>query len=333
MRPIILLTVLMLLSPALGQDLLLPGKGEAFRVVVFGDFNGPYGSVGYGGDVQRVMRSLPGWQPDLVLLTGDLVAGQDSRLPDGRFAEMWQAFDTQVAQPLRLAEIPYAAALGNHDASSLRHDGGYSYARERSAAQEYWLGNRSSGLVPASLDGYPFNWSFGIGDLFVIVWDASSSQISQEQLSWLLQQLASPEAARASRRWLVGHLPLFGISEGRATAGEVLGGGAELALQLAGAGLDTYVSGHQGAWYPGSHAGLELLMSGGIGGRRLIAGQAPVRSTVTVADLLPDGVSYLTVDVQTGELVDPQELPDHLDAYGGRISRSGRAAAESPGGR
>lgn len=327
MRLVTSLLSALLLSAAYSQQFVLPEPTPELRVVVLGDFNGPYGTVGYPAALTGLIDRLPAWQPDLVLLPGDLIAGQDHSLPAERFAQMWAGFDGQVAGPLRSAAIPYAAALGNHDGSSLRTAAGFTFERERRSAAEYWQGARD-GLLVAEHDtaGYPFNWSFSVGGLFVIVWDASSAMITADQLTWLHEQLASEAALSADFRWLVGHLPLVGVAERRDRPGEVLADGAALAAELHAAGLDTYVSGHQAAWYPAELGGLELLMSGGLGGRRLIAGSASVRSTVTVVDLWPSlgAVSYTTFDIHTGETVQPTELPAELAGHGGQLRLSAR---------
>lgn len=323
-----MLTVLLLTAGStIAQGFSLPAAGPGLRVVVLGDFNGSYGTVGYGQVLRSLLARLPDWQPDLVLMPGDLIAGQDSSLPDERFTAMWAGFDLEVASVLRAAGIPFAAAMGNHDASSLRSGGSFTYGRERAAAERYWR-SRPPALEFSEAEtaaGFPFNWSFSTGDLFVIVWDASSAMVTAEQEEWLLAQLAGPEAQAARWRWLVGHLPLVGVAERRDRAGEVLAGGAELAARLAAAGLDTYVSGHQGAWYPGELNGLQLLMSGGIGGRRLISGDAPVRSTVTVVDLHAGDAVWTTFDAVTGERVDPAELPELINGFGGTVRLSARA--------
>lgn len=322
------LIVSLLLTAAAAQDFALPEASADLRVVVLGDFNGSYGTVGYAPALTGLLQRLPAWQPDLVLLPGDLIAGQDHSLPSERFAEMWAGFDDQVAQPLRAAGIPHAAALGNHDGSSLRTADGFTFARERASASDYWL-QQLADLRVAEHDtaGYPFNWSFSVGGLFVMIWDASSAMVTAEQLTWLHEQLASEAARTAGFRWLVGHLPLVGVAERRDRPGEVLANGSDLATELHAAGLDTYVSGHQAAWYPGELNGLELLMSGGLGGRRLIGGSAPVRSTVTVVDLWysTGAVTYTTFDIISGETVQPTELPAELAAFGGQLRLSGRA--------
>lgn len=292
-----------------------------FRVLLFGDFNGSYGSTEYPAGVARVLAQVPEWHVNLVIMPGDLIAGQDRSLPDGRFAEMWAAFDRSVAAPLRASGIPYAAAIGNHDGSGLRSQGSYVFARERDAAAAYWRQPMYEGNL-AYLDraDLPFNYSFIAGPLFVAVWDASSAMIPDGALAWLERQLATPAARGASHRWLVGHLPLVGVAQGRAQAGEVIPDGADLAARLANLGIDTYVSGHQAAWYPGTLAGLELAMTGGIGARPLLAGGAPPRSTVTLVDLWLDGtVRYTAYDVGTGQVVTATDLPARIDGYGGTV--------------
>lgn len=328
MRMLVLLLFSLAGAPALASGFALPNERGELRVLVLGDFNGPYGSTGYSSQLHRLLDRIGSFDADLVLLPGDLIAGQDHSLPAERFTEMWAGFDSAVATPLREAGLSFAAALGNHDGSSLRSAGAFTFAREREAAAAYWNSQLPlHGLSKADAADFPFNWSFSFGDLFVIVWDASSAMITEQQRDWLFTQLATEEARAASFRWLVGHLPLVGIAQRRDRPGEVLPGGAQLARELAGAGLDTYVSGHQAAWYPAEFEGLQLLMSGGLGGRALIAGDAKVRSTVTLVDLWPSSgaVSYTTYDMVTGETVPAQELPAVLDGFGGTIRRSARA--------
>ncbi len=325
---IVCLTACLFSGTALATDFPLPEQRGDLRVLVLGDFNGPYGTVGYSSRLLGLLERVADFDADLVLLPGDLIAGQDHSLPDGRFSEMWAGFDAEVATALELAGLPFAAALGNHDGSSLRSEAGVTFARERDAAATYWLSARDRlGLAPADISDYPFNWSFTFGELFVVVWDASSAMITEAQREWLWQELAGEQAQAAAFRWLVGHLPLVGVAERRDRPGEVIADGARLARELVAAGVDTYVSGHQAAYYPGELEGLQLLMSGGIGGRALISGGVPVRSTVTLVDLWTGSgeVSYTTYDIASGQTVAATELPQVLDAFGGTIRRSVRA--------
>lgn len=305
-----------------------PERGDV-RLVVFGDFNGPYGSLTYPAPVSRVVDAIVHvWRPDGVLLPGDLVAGQDRSLPDERFPAMWAAFDAAVAATLRAAGIPYLATMGNHDASSLRDvSGGFAFAREREAAAAYW--NRDehrAGLVVVDADGPPFTLAIRLGPLFVASIDASGPVVDAEQRAWLAAALASEDAQAAAARIVMGHLPLVGIAVGRDRAGEVVWEAASLRdLMLAG-DVDLYVSGHQAAYYPGRWEGLELLFAGGVGARALRVGDAPRRSAVTLVDvwLEPLRLRYTTLDPSGFVPHDPAALPASLDAFGGLIERSER---------
>jgi hypothetical protein len=333
------LTLVALLAPtqaaAHGRPVADPPRGE-LRVVVFGDFNGPYGSLTYPAPVERVVAAITDvWQPDLVLLPGDLVAGQSRALPDDRFADMWEAFDGTVAGPLRAAGIPYVATMGNHDASSLRGPAGaFAFARERAAAASYWSRPEHwQGLQLIDAEARPFTYAVRHGPLFVAVIDASSQLVDDAQRTWLARALAAPEASEAELRIVMGHLPLVGIAVGRDRPGEVLLGAASLRDLLLAGSVDAYVSGHQAAYFPGCWEGLELLFAGGIGGRALRGHGAPPRSAVTLVDVdLTSGeVRYTTIDPSGMQPYGADALPPSLDGYGGRLERSQRDA--SHGGR
>jgi hypothetical protein len=306
-----------------------PERGD-LRVVVFGDFNGPYGSLAYPPAVARVLDAVAGtWRPDLVLLPGDVVAGQSRALPDERFAEMWTAFDAAVAAPLRAAGIPYAVAMGNHDGSKGRDaDGGYAFARERLAAAAYWSDDRHrAGLDIVEDARFPFAWSFRVGPLFVAVVDASGPVLDEAERADLADVLRTEAAREASLRWAMGHLPLVGIAHGRDREGEVLWQAPALQDLLTTHGVDTFVSGHQAAFYAGRWEGLELLFSGGVGARTLRGTTLPARSTVSVVDVAwnPVHVTIHTFDVADLRPLSVEDLPAHVDGFGGRVERSDRA--------
>ena len=299
------------------------------RLVVFGDFNGPYGSLEYPAAVARTVAAIVDvWRPDLVLLPGDLVAGQSRALPDERFPAMWAAFDAAVAAPLREAGIPYAATMGNHDASKLRGAaGGFAFGRERDAAAAYWRDpGHLAGLDLVAADDYPFAWSFRLGPLFVAVIDASGPVVDEAERGRLRATLRSDAAREASLRWAMGHLPLLGIAEGRAREGEVLWRAEELRDLLLREGVDTFVSGHQAAFYAGRWAGLEVLFAGGVGARPLVGGAGPPRSVVTVVDMAfePASVRITAFDANDHTAFASGALPEQLEAFGGTLALSGR---------
>jgi hypothetical protein len=96
------------------------------RVAVLSDLNGSYGSTSYESTVSTAVAALiDQFSPDIVLSTGDLVAGQQAGLD---YPAMWTAFHAAVTTPLTQAGLVFAPTPGNHDAS------GYaSFSGERSA--------------------------------------------------------------------------------------------------------------------------------------------------------------------------------------------------------
>lgn len=298
-------------------------SGLPHRVVVLSDINGPYGSLEYPPSVARVSeRVVTVWRPDLVLTAGDLVAGQSHALPGERLQEMWAAFNRAVLAPLRRAGIPFAPAIGNHDGSSLPGAAGFAFERERLAAERFWNApGRDAGLEFADRAAYPFWYSFTAGGVFFLVWDASSARILD--LEWAWRALASPAARGAQMRVVIGHLPLFGIADGRNRPGEVISDGDAIRRRLEALGVDLYISGHHAAYYPGRRGDLLLLHSGGIGGRSLVGSTAPPRSTVTLLTLHPAerSVELETFDAITFEPVDLRELPERIDGLGGSVTR------------
>lgn len=124
------------------------------RLVLLSDFNGSYGSTRYPPALGRVLgRVLNEWKPALVLSAGDLIAGQKASLSDVNVRAMWATFERDVRGPLAGAGIPFAFALGNHDAS---------LARDRHEAAAYW-GAHPPALTYAERAAFPFRYSFTQG--------------------------------------------------------------------------------------------------------------------------------------------------------------------------
>jgi hypothetical protein len=298
---------------------------RSIRAVVFGDFNGPYGSTTYNRVVGQVVRRIVSeWRPDIVLSAGDLVAGQKGDLPASRFPQMWRAFDAAVGGPLRVAGIPLGVALGNHDASAARDSrGGYRFGRERDAAAAYW---RDPAHRPrlAYRDGgrFPFYYSFMVDGIFVLVLDATTHVVQDP--AWVLGALRSRDAAGARLRIVMGHLPLYGVAAGRSKFGEVVEDGEGWRQQFEANGIDLYLSGHHAAYYPAHRGKLRLLHSGGVGARPYV-GHPHIRSrsTVTLMEVDPErrAVALTTFDARTGDRVDLAALPRCISGYNGSIFR------------
>lgn len=312
-----------------------PPRGDT-RLVVLGDFNGSYGSTTYPAPLARVIAAVTGvWRPDAVLFSGDVIAGQSRELTRAQLDAMWRAFDEHVAAPLRQAGIAYALTVGNHDASSLRSGGAYSFPLDREAAAAYWADPlHRAGLTVHDGEDVPFHHAFTVGDVFVAVIDASSTHVPEARRAWLAEQLASEPAREAAARLVLGHLPLVAVSVGREAPGERLADAEALAAVLREGCVSAYVSGHHAAYYPGVWDGLEMLAAGGIGAKRLLGWDGPARSTVTVVDVwaATGELVYTTFDAVTLEALAPQDLPAALPGGVVLSARAGGvyAGAEGP---
>ena len=298
------------------------------RLVVISDLNGPYGSTDYEPEVDKAIQLLPFWQPDMVVCSGDMVAGQNPALSPDQINAMWQAFDGHVAAPLRDQGIPYGFTMGNHDASSARGvNDAFLFSQERDLASKYWNDpGHSPGLEFIDRYDFPFFYTFRYDDIFFMAWDGSSSRIPEEQLAWVEQALASPAARQAKARILLSHLPLYGVAVGRDEPGEVMDNAEQLQAMLERYNVHTYISGHHHAYYPGHRGELQLLHTGilGAGPRPLIGSGLPTRKTLTVVDVDfqdPDLTTYTTYDIQTLATIEYDELPRFLAGHNGIVLR------------
>lgn len=307
------------------EGLFAPPRKDV-RLVVMSDLNSAYGSTDYDPDVDRAIALIPFWQPDLVVCSGDMVAGQKTSLSVAQVNAMWQAFDDHVAAPLRQQGVPFGFTLGNHDASSaLGNNDQFIFQQERDLAAAYW-NSHSPGVKFIDRSDFPFYYTFEQGGVFFMAWDGSSSRIPEDKLAWVEAALSSEAAQSAQARMVISHLPLYGIAEGRNQPGEVLANTDRLQALLERHGVHTLISGHQHAYYPGHRGDLQLLHSGilGSGPRPLIDGSTPPWKALTVVDIDfadPALTTYTTYDMATLRTVDQGELPRFLVGHNGLVLR------------
>ena len=230
------------------------------RVIVISDMNGRYGSAEYGEDVHAAVREIIDRRPDLVISTGDMVAGQREGLD---YRAMWQGFHQSVTVPLRDAGIPLLITPGNHDGATSPR-----FAYERSIFRDEWDLHRPKVRFVDDSD-YPVRYSAVMGETFFISLDATSvGALPSEQMRWLERQLASAQGYE--NRIVFGHVPLYAVSDSKAT--EVIGDAALEAL-FNRMRVSAYISGHHHTYYPGARGRLRLISMPclGSGLRRLIA--------------------------------------------------------------
>jgi predicted phosphodiesterase len=301
-----------------------PRRGD-LRIAVISDLNSGLGSATYEWQVDSIIQRIPrSWQPNLVLCGGDMVAGMGVS-DTATLTKMWKGFEERIAGPLRNHKIPFAFTIGNHD--GLR-----SYPAERKAISDYWATpGHQTGLSFVDNSHFPHFYSFQAGNAFFISWDASSSEITKENLAWLAEQFERPEAKNAKFRFVVGHLPIYSVAQERDSKGNVLENGDDLRKMLERYNVNVYISGHQHAYYPGKRGNLQLLNCGaaGSGPRRwLTTDKQPVNS-ITIMDVFyqKDTITYTTYDIKHREgkdmpVFDHHELPSSINGVNGFLIRN-----------
>ena len=247
----------------------------SLRVAVVSDLNGSYGSTSYSSDVGAAVSAILADPPDLVLSTGDMVAGQKSGLD---YAAMWDGFHEAVSDRLASARIPFAVTPGNHDAS------GYAgYEGERDVFEATWA-DRKPDLDFVDDAHYPFRYAFRMNNvLFVSLDDTLVGPLDSAQSAWLADVLDTPAAARI----VYGHVPLYPFTEGRQT--EALFD-SDLEDLLVAHNVTAFISGHHHAYYPGRRGALRLVGTACLGdGPRALLGTAQTSERAVLRLTLTDG--------------------------------------------
>lgn len=301
----------------------LPERGD-LRIAVISDLNSGLGAIDYQWQVDSIIQRLPRiWKPDLVLSGGDMVAGMGVS-DTTRLRKMWEAFKKHITSPLLKAEIPFAFTLGNHD-------GNRGHPIERKFTTQFWKNNfNQTQLHFIDKTHFPHYYSFVKDSVFFASWEASSPKISKKNISWLKNQLEQPEAKNAEFRFVMGHMPLYGVAKDRDAKGDVLDQSEELRSLLEKYKVHTYISGHQHAYYPGKRGELELLNAGaaGSGPRSLVGESAAPINTVTIVDLFYDDqkTTYTTYNIKEKEddqmnIITNQTLPSSIFGDSGYVIR------------
>ena len=299
-----------------GEDLPPRGDGgspsSTLTVAVISDLNGAYGSTEYRAPVKGAVDRIVGLSPDLVLCTGDMVAGQQAGLD---YRAMWAAFHGAVTERLASAGIPLAVSPGNHDASR-----GDRYREEREVFISEWGARRPAVDWVEDAD-YPVRYAFARGPALFVSLDASSvGPLGPEQMRWLEARLR--DGRDLPVKLVFGHLPIRPLTQGRER--EVMGD-RRLERLLAEHGVAAYVSGHHHAFYPGRRGALRLIGVGclGAGPRALLGVEEVAPQSFVVLEVTPTGVS--SVRAYAGDrfdrLIRRAELPARLGEGGSLVVR------------
>jgi|GEM_PF-791935 len=301
--------------------------GPSVRVAIVSDINGSFGSTTYEDSVHLgVAAIVDGIRPDVVLVTGDMVAGQKPARDGLNYQAMWDGFFAAVADPLTAAGIPIVAVPGNHDAS------GYStYTHEREIYERQWT---APGRVPevSFIDDshYPFYFAFEVAGALFIALDATTvGPLDDAQRAWLEQTLEA--VSDYDVKIAFGHIPLHPVTQGRQT--EVLDD-PELEALFKRHDLTLFAAGHHHGYYPGAAQGVRQLSMPNLGGGpRVLIGQSQASPQGLAVLDIRDGVIE-QLEAYTGDLYDePIEratLPESIVYANHRLIRDDLDAAPEP---
>lgn len=290
-------TVLLLLT-------LLAGPASALRVVVISDLNGSYGSTSYSKHIPVAIHRIIALKPDLVISTGDMVAGQRKPvLSESEVRAMWAAFHRVVSDPLAKAGIPLAVTPGNHDASAY---GGFE--GERRMFGEEWRARKPALDFSDDAD-YPFFYAFEMGGVRFASLDATTlGPLRGDQMARLTRVMAGSGPAVT-----FSHLPLWPFAQKRER--EIIGDPALEALYHK-LGVGLHLSGHHHVYYPGWKDGVAYVSQACLGGgaRVLIGDSTRSERSFTVLEIEDDGLRSVTAFTGPNyrNPLDPTTLPQQV---------------------
>ena len=266
-------------------------QATPLRVVVISDLNGSYGSTSYSDRVSAAIDWIIAERPDLVISTGDMVAGQRKpHLTQLEIRAMWAAFHATVSDPLKAAGIPLAVTPGNHDASAYP-----GFETERRIYSEEWRSRRPS-VTFIDDTNYPFFYAFEIDGVQFASLDATTlgplSGDQNDRLRFIFRENGTTIT--------FSHLPLFPFAIGRER--EIIGDLALEALYQE-IGVDLHLSGHHHAFWPGWKDGVAYVSQACLGG-------GP-RSLVGTKGKSPHALTLITID-ETGSIsIEARVAPDY----------------------
>lgn len=279
----------------------LSGPASALRVVVISDLNGSYGSTSYSTRIPVAIQRIIELKPDLVISTGDMVAGQRKPvLGESEVRAMWDAFHRVVSDPLAAADIPLAVTPGNHDASAY---GGFE--GERRIFGEEWR-SRKPDLHFSDDADYPYFYAFEMDGVRFASLDATTlGPLRRDQMARLSKVMAGSGPAVT-----FSHLPLWPFAQERER--EIIGDPALEALYHK-LGVDLHLSGHHHAFYPGWKDGVAYVSQACLGGG----------PRVLIGDSARSVHSFTVLEFQNGKL-------DTVTAYEGPVFRTPIAPESLP---
>jgi 3',5'-cyclic AMP phosphodiesterase CpdA len=243
--------------------------------------NRSYGSTVYDPSFSKAVQYLKNQSVDVVLSTGDMVAGQKSGLD---YDKMWEAFHNISTRQLEKSSIPFLPSPGNHDASA-----GSAFKNEREKYSQTWrdfridrfnslkASDKQIKFIGGVAQNYPLNYAAEMGPLVFIALDATVPRgLINRQLEWLEDVLR--KTSNYPVKIVFGHLPLYPfafhrVHESLAQGTQINKFYQKLENMLEQYKVQLFLSGHHHVYYPGRRKGSVRYISVpllGSGARQLL---------------------------------------------------------------
>jgi hypothetical protein len=290
---------------------------SAQTIAFISDLNGRYGNPDYDQRVTDAVQKILEVKPDLVICTGDMVAGQRRPiLGVDQLDRMWRGFNKVVTDPLAAAGIPLLVTPGNHDGSAFPE-----FATEQQKFARQWNQHRPAlDMLPGSQ--WPRRYAvLNEGVLYVAFDGTRPGSLPGEELEFVAGMLEQ-WAGKAAKIVVFSHLPMWPLATGREY--EIIDDPALLQL-LHAHQVSVYASGHHHVFFPGKDgAGMIHLAVGALGGNaRAFSGQPEAQD-----------YSFGVLEISSGQLavrafpapgftesVPVARLPEYVDGPLGRLTR------------
>jgi Calcineurin-like phosphoesterase len=295
-----------LLGPFLFLSLSLWGQTPIKRVAVISDFNNSYGSTNYGVDVKKAVSKLNELRPEIVLGTGDMVAGQKAGLD---YRAMWNAFHEAVTIPLKNYGLPFAVTVGNHDGS------GYpKFKNEREIYIEEWLKHKPN-LEFSNDSHYPVYYSFSHEDILFLSIDSTMvGPLGLEQLNFLDMELRKHHEKKY--KVVFTHVPMFQFNQSNPNESFF---DQQLFELLKKHKVQFYLSGHHHAYYPGYYDGIHFISQSclGAGAEKLIGSTTRSPRAITMIEFNENSFEiYALSGPDYTQKIDHMTLPQKIESKG-----------------
>lgn len=248
-------------------------------VAVISDMNSSYGSTSYTTEVQASVKWLcEVLRPDLVIGTGDMVAGMKEGLD---YKAMWASFHAEVTDPLKQCGLTFAPSPGNHDAARAPR-----FLPERTEYVEQWVDRRPD-VNFVSDEVWPLRYAFrarpnGVEHpaLFISLDLTTPRKLPNREIIWLDKTLAKA----AGPVVVFGHVPLVPIAKGRENEAS---NDVRLSEVLSRRQIDVFLHGHHHAFYPHITEGVPTISMPNLG--------TGARSWIGANEIGGNGLVVLTI--------------------------------------